>query len=185
MWKFVLASLTLVFVANCRGDDDSPAPATDIKSGTSSTLWSYQEKYPSVMATGSLERGEAFTEATLTVSGLSANAEYPVHIHVLPCARGAGAHYMHNKMDMGDGMDHGNMDHGDMDMSGDGMDMGGDDMSMEEIMKNEIHLTFTTDANGNAEKIVRKDWRARDEAVSIVIHETTNSDSKLICIDLQ
>ena len=67
MWKFVLASLTLVFVANCRGDDDSPAPATDIKSGTSSTLWSYQEKYPSVMATGSLERGEALTRVETVI----------------------------------------------------------------------------------------------------------------------
>lgn len=49
---------------------------------------------------------------------------------------------------------------------------------------NEIHLAFSSDADGEAMMTATNDAVARDDAVSIVVHVATDGAPKMLCADL-
>lgn len=49
---------------------------------------------------------------------------------------------------------------------------------------NEIHLALTTDTSGSGSTTVTNPTRAREDAISVVIHEATDDAPKLACADL-
>ena len=123
------------------------------KTGSSATLLGYEADYPNASANAELIRYESTGYVNLSVSGFKPNSRYPAHVHVLSCEEGAGDHFKRDKT-----------------------------IATVE-MENEIHLTFTTDASGSANKNVSKAWSIGDDAVSLVIHETTDNDTKILCIN--
>lgn len=103
-----------------------------------------------------LVRTEDETRVSVQVVGLDAETEYPVHVHNLPCEFLAGSHYK---------IDTTNAD-------------------TEEA--NEVWPMFETDDDGVGYAEVVVDHPLRGDAMSVVVHEPTNSGTppKMACADL-
>lgn len=94
------------------------------------------------------------TTFTVQVNGLAPNTVYMSHVHQKPCAvDAAGGHY---KVDASQAA---------------------------ATAANEIWISLTSDASGAATSIITAPHIARPDAMSIVIHDPTDS-SKLACADL-
>ena len=105
---------------------------------------------------GKMERWpDGRTSVSLTVSGLVANTEYPVHVHDRPCGvASGGGHY---KLDAS---------------------------VADTVETNEIWLNLAADPIGLAMTAVEVQHHARAEAQALVIHDGTDG-MRLICIPLQ
>jgi Cu/Zn superoxide dismutase len=91
---------------------------------------------------------------SLQVSGLTADTEYPAHVHALPCDMAGGGHYK--------------------------LDPAIEDTAED----NELWPAFTTDADGNAVASVTDAHVARADAMSVVIHDPEADNAKMLCADL-
>lgn len=105
---------------------------------------------------GLLIRRDSGTEVSLAVAGLTPNTDYPAHVHMQACDDGeGGGHY---KLDP----------------------------SIDEVVEsNEIWPVFTTDAMGFGWSQITLEHVAREDAVSIIVHDPENEGSKMLCLDLQ
>ena len=94
-------------------------------------------------AQAEMNRGiEGDTTVSVTVSGLTASTEYPIHVHDRPCGvASGGGHYKF------------------------------DPSVMDTVEENEIFLTLTTDAMGAGTREVEVAHHARAEAQALVIHD--------------
>jgi len=96
---------------------------------------------------------------SVAVTGLTPNANYPAHLHNLPCEFGGGKHYL--------------IDPAKPLPAGASVDP-----------TNEIWPSFTTDVNGNGAGFATVTHEIRGDALSVVIH-TPDLSKKLACADLQ
>jgi len=95
------------------------------------------------------------TIADLRVKGLSPNTTYGSHVHNQACDNGnGGGHYQHE--------------------TGQGPDFVND--------SNEIWLSFTSNAKGKGKSFAKHEHIAREEAQSVVIHDTDGA--RIACADL-
>lgn len=104
--------------------------------------------------------GEAFlaqnddgTTVTVRLSGLEPDTEYVGHLHAQPCDEDSGGPHFQ-------------------------FEQGGS-----EEPPNEIHLGFTSDADGEGEATATNDRRVEDGAPSVVIHPADSVDNRLACAD--
>ena len=91
----------------------------------------------------------------LSLHGLHSNEKYPTHVHNLPCGEKGGGGHYQNEK-------------------------GG---KVDDV--NEIWLTFTTDSIGMGSSQAHHGYYARQDAQSIVIHDSTSDKARIACIDLK
>lgn len=103
-----------------------------------------------------LVRTDEETRVSVQVVGLDAETEYPVHVHNLPCEFLAGSHY---KIDT---------------------------TNADTEEENEVWPMFETDEDGVGFAEVVVDHPLRGDAMSVVVHEPTDSGAppKMACADL-
>jgi Cu/Zn superoxide dismutase len=109
-----------------------------------------------LQALGSLRRSlDGRTRVRVSALGLSPNTEYPVHVHSLPCSvSDGGPHY---KIDTEE---------------------------EDTVEENELWLTLSANADGEATAEASFEHTARADARAIVIHEAEDNE-RLVCIDLE
>lgn len=112
--------------------------------------------YEAAMARGAalIARTQSGTQLSLQVSGLTPMTAYPAHLHALPCAMAGGGHY---KIDPA---------------------------VVDTAEANEIWLGFTTNAEGQALAVVNSPHLTRADGMSIVIHDPSADNAKMLCADL-
>lgn len=107
------------------------------------------EGYDDVSGEAELARNDSGTEVEISFSGLKPDTEYIAHVHAASCDQ-ADPGGPHFKFDLN----------------------GGD------TPPNEIHLPFTTDADGNGEATASNDQVVpEDEGPAIVVHEAGDGHS--------
>ncbi len=97
--------------------------------------------YGEAQGFATMVREDNSTNITTQFNGLQKGISYPSHVHVLPCAQGAGGHY---KIDS---------------------------TITTSVESNEIWLSFTTDMDGNGGINTERSFVAGPEAVSIIVHD--------------
>lgn len=101
-----------------------------------------------------ITRSATTTTVSLQVNGLSPTTAYPAHLHALPCALSAGGHY---KIDP----------------------------TVEDtVQENEIWPLFETDDKGAAWAEVVAQHVAREDGMSVVVHDPLADNAKMLCADL-
>jgi len=144
--KLVATMLALAAVAAliaCGSDEETSAELEEIVTGELTTLAEAPPAYSKVSGKVELGRGEKETTVRLSVSGLEPNTAYIAHLHVAGC---------------------------------DQSDPGGPHFQFEpggsEEPPNEIHLEFTSDADGEGKAQTRSKREVPvGEAGSVVLHE--------------
>ena len=138
---------------------DAAATPADEAAGASLARGEYQllesrpEGYDALTGTAVIARHAAGTTVTTELSGLLPDAEYISHLHAQPCAIENGGPHYQ-------------------------FEVGGD-----EVPPNEIHLAFTSDADGNGFMTAENDQVAGTEAVAFVVHPVELIDNKIACVD--
>lgn len=103
---------------------------------------------------GIIREETGYTSVLVFVSGLNPDAEYGAHVHAKRCnVEGGGPHYQI------------------------------DTMVMDVMEENEIWPTVQTNTDGDGVGYVRMNHYARDDAYSVVIHET-GAVERIACADL-
>lgn len=101
-----------------------------------------------------ISRSASATTVSLQVNGLAPMTAYPAHLHALPCALSAGGHY---KLDP----------------------------TVEDtVQENEIWPLFETDASGSGWAEVSAEHVAREDGMSVVVHDPAADNQKMLCADL-
>ena len=100
-----------------------------------------------------LAQSEAGTTVTVRMSGLAADADYLSHLHAQPCSQDNGG------------------DHFTFDLDG------------SDVPPNEVHLAFTSAADGSGEATITSDQQVGDGAPAIVVHPADSMDNRLACAD--
>lgn len=93
------------------------------------------------------------TTVTLQMSGLVPEVDYISHLHVNACADGGGGPHFK-------------------------FDPNGSDMP-----PNEVHLAFTSDAEGNGRMTVNNDRKTEDGVASVVVHRQDALANRIACVD--
>jgi len=98
------------------------------------------------------------TVVSVRVRGLDARATYPTHVHNAPCSAdpAGGGHYQN--------------------------EVGTEPEFVNDA--NEIWPIVTTNRNGRGHSYAVHTARARDEAMSLVIHYPADTSIRLACVDL-
>lgn len=140
------------------GDPDAvPAgqvPDAKLTSGTFQLLDTAPEGYQDVAGTATMARHAGGTTVTVELTGLKPEAELISHVHDGTCADGGGG--AHYKFDPA----------------------GGDKPP------NEIHLAFTSTADGTGFMTAENDRTAGPQARSVVVHPREFTDNRIACAPL-
>ena len=171
-----LAALSLVFATAACGDDETPeaggdamdmstmvmndpdaTPADEVDGDVVTGEFTVLDTAPpgSDGATGQawLAQDDDGTTVTIRLAGLVPDTEYLSHLHAQSCADDNGG--PHFKFDL-EGSD---------------------------VPPNEVHLGFTSDADGNGEATITNDEQVGDGAPAIVVHPADAMDNRLACAD--
>lgn len=135
--------------------DATPADEVDgdVTQGDFTVLDTAPPGSDGVTGTAWLAQNDSGTTLTVRLSGLEPETEYVGHLHEQVCTED-------------DGGDHFQFEDG------------GDTMP-----PNEVHIGFTSDAEGNGEATVTNEQRVDDRAPSVVIHPAETSDNRLACAE--
>jgi hypothetical protein len=139
--------------------DQRHRKASDVTSGEFITLPGGKDLGYTIEGHAVMMRVRNRTVVGVHVRGLDADATYPAHVHNAPCSatpNPGGSHYQHE--------------------AGVGPDFVND--------VNEIWPTVTTNRLGRGHGHAVHGNRARDDAMSIVIHYPANTSIRLACADL-
>lgn len=138
-------------------DESEATPADEVDGEVASGDFTVLDTAPpgseGVAGTAWLAQNQAGTTVTVRLSGLEPDTDYMGHLHVDPCAT----------------------------------DGGGDHFQFERggatTPPNEVHLGFTSDADGAGEATVTSDQQVGDRAPSVVVHPADSMDNRLACAD--
>lgn len=109
--------------------------------------------YDAVVGTAVIARSPAGTTITTELTGLLPNVDYISHLHAQACADGNAG--PHYQFEVGGAT----------------------------TPPNEIHLAFTSDADGNGFMTAQNAQIAGADAVAFVVHPTEFIDNKVACLD--
>jgi hypothetical protein len=130
-----------------------PAPVGYVAGGSFAPLGAYENVTGKALI---VRLANGTTVVQLQAEGLTADTQYPAHVHALPCGvDNGGGHYMI------------------------------DPALTPSTAANEIHVGFTTDQSGIGRASVSVNHAARPDAQSIVIHDPAASNTKMACVDLK
>ncbi len=141
---------------NMGGPDVSPAEEVAdaaLARGEFTLLDTRPSGYDDVAGTAVIARSDDGTTVTTELTGLMPNADYVSHVHEQACSDNGGG-------------DHFQFVDGTV-----------------EVPPNEIHLAFTSDADGNAMWSAQNDAVATGDAVAFVVHPLEFIDNKIACVD--
>lgn len=137
------------------GDADAiPADqveGADLQSGEFVLLNTAPDGYEQATGEAFIARTDDGVTVTLYVEGLPADTEYVSHVHALSCDEDNGGPHFKYDPDGGD------------------------------TPPNEIHLNFTTDAEGSGMMTATNDMVPGPEAMSVAIHPADEPDSRALC----
>lgn len=140
-------------------DDTAPddfgagAGAGDTQTGAFAPVEGHPPGFEGVTGQASLTRAPGETSVVLDLAGLPPGQEFLAHVHVAPCAEGAGPHYQFDPV------------------------AGGEDA-------NEMHLHFTSEADGTGAMDAVYPLEAGPEAVSVLAHSVADGEAAIACADL-
>ncbi len=138
--------------------DPTATPADDVDGaalarGEFALLDTRPQGYDDVAGTAVIARSPAGTTVTLELSGLPADVDYIAHVHAEPCTPNNGG--PHYQFDVGGAT----------------------------TPPNEIHLAFTSDADGTGFMTAENHAVAGIDAQALVVHPSEFLDNKLACVD--
>ena len=172
-----LAALSLILATAACGDDESPDAGVGDEMDMSTMVMNDPDAEPADEVDGDAVTGEFAvldtappgsegtagqawlaqnddgTTVTIRLSGLAPDTEYLSHLHAQTCADDNGG--PHFKFDL-EGSD---------------------------VPPNEVHLGFTSDADGNGEATITNAEQVVDGAPAIVVHPADAMDNRLACAD--
>lgn len=173
-----LAALTLVLATAACGDDETdttgdgmdamdmsgmvmndpdatPADEVDgdVATGSFTVLDTAPPGSEGVAGEAWLAQNDEGTTVTIRLSGLAPETEYVSHLHAQTCEEDNGG--PHFKFDL-EGSD---------------------------VPPNEIHLGFTSGADGSGEATITSDEQVGDGAPAVVVHPADAMDNRLACAD--
>ena len=139
------------------GDPDA-TPADDVEGaavarGEFVLLDTRPAGYDDVSGTAVIARSDRGTTVTTEITGLEPNVDYISHVHAQACDDENAGNHYQ-------------------------FEVGGSTMP-----PNEIHLAFTSDAEGNGYMTAENDMIAGEDAVSFVVHPAEFIDNKVACAD--
>ena len=142
------------------GADRDATPAeevadAEVADGEFETLETAPPSYGEVTGTAALARSDAGTTATIRLEGLPPDTEFMSHVHAQPCDTDQGGPHYQ-------------------------FEVGGSEMP-----PNEIHLPFTSDADGEGFMTAVNEQTAGPDAQAIVVHPLETPDNRVACATLE
>ena len=138
-------------------NDPDATPADEIDGEVAEGAFAVLDTAPpgseGVSGTAWLGQNNAGTTVTIRLEGLEPDTEYLSHLHAQPCADDEGGPHF------------------------------AFDPAGEEMPPNEVHLAFTSSADGTGKATVTNDRRVEDQAPAVVVHPAAAMDNRLACAD--
>ena len=174
-----VAALTLVLATAACGDDETDAtgPSGADSMDMSDDMMSDPDATPADEVDGEVTTGEFTvldtappgsedaagqawvaqnddgTTVTIRLTGLAPDTDYLSHLHAQTCSEDNGG------------------DHFKFDLEG------------SDVPPNEVHLAFTSDADGSGEATITSDQQVGEGAPALVVHPADAVDNRLACAD--